>query len=77
MTPLHEIGDALREWLLAVPLPAVRALFVGSLVVLLIWVWRLPKHATTPPGGPRRWDENLKLGATAALVVQILIYSFF
>jgi hypothetical protein len=76
MTPLHDIGDALRDWLSAVPLGAVRGLFVGTPLVLLIWVWRLPRHATSPPGGPRRWDENLKITATAALVVQILIYSF-
>lgn len=77
MTPLHELGDALRTWLSAIPLAAVRVLFVATLAVVLIWVWRLPRSATTPPGGPRRWDENLKLGATAALVIQIVIYSFF
>ena len=77
MTPLHELGDTLRTWLLAVPLPAARGLFVVTLAVVLIWVWRLPLHVTTPPGGARRWDENLKLGATAALVIQIVIYCFF
>ena len=77
MTPLHHIGDLLRDWMLAIPLPAVRALFVATLAVVLIWVWRLPRWATTPAGGPRHWDENLKVGATAALVVQIVIYSFF
>jgi hypothetical protein len=77
MTPLHQFGDALRSWLSAIPLSGVRGLFVATLVVLLIWVWRLPRHVTTPPGGARRWDENLKLGATAALVIQIVIYSVF
>ena len=77
MTPLHELGDALRSWLLAVPLSAARGLFVMTLVVLLVWVWLLPRYVTTPPGGARRWDENLKLGATAALVIQIVIYCFF
>ncbi len=77
MTPLHQIGDFLRNWLLLVPLPAVRALFVVTLAIVLIWVWRLPRAATTPAGGARHWDENLKVGATAALVVQIVIYSLF
>jgi hypothetical protein len=53
----------------------VRLLFVGSLILLLIWVLMLPAKATTPPGGAKRWDENLKLGATVALVIQILIYT--
>jgi hypothetical protein len=77
MTPLHELGDALRSWLSAIPLSAARMLFVATLFVLLIWVWRLPKHVTAPPGGARRWDENLKIGATAALVIQIVIYCIF
>jgi hypothetical protein len=74
MTPLHQIGDLLRETLLSVPLGWVRILFVASLVCLLVWVVRLPTATTTPPGGAKRWDENLKLGAAAALIVQILIY---
>jgi hypothetical protein len=77
MTPLHELGEALRTWLMAVPLPAARGLFVMTLIALLVWVWLLPRHVTTPPGGARRWDENLKLGATVALVIQIVIYCFF
>jgi hypothetical protein len=77
MTFLHQIGDTLREWMLAIPLPAVRVLFVATLAIVLIWVWRLPRSATTPPGGAQHWDENLKVGATVALVVQIVIYSFF
>lgn len=77
MTPLHELGDLLRNWMLAVPLWAVRVLFVGSLAVVLVWVWRLPKSATTPPGGARHWDENLKVGATIALLIQIAIYCWF
>jgi hypothetical protein len=75
MTPLHQLGEFLRECLQFVPLPAVRLLFVGTLVVLLIWVLRLPRSETTPPDGVKRWDENLKLGATVALLIQILVYA--
>jgi hypothetical protein len=53
----------------------VRLLFVASLVALLIWVLRLPATATSPPGGAKRWDENLKIGAAVALSIQILIYT--
>lgn len=76
MTPLHQFGEALRNALLAVPLSAVRFLMVSLLAVLLIWVLRLPQADTQPPGGARRFDENLKWGAAAALLIQILIYSW-
>lgn len=74
MTPLHYFGDMLRQVLQLVPLSAVRLLFVASLIALLVWVVRLPQSATTPPGGAKRWDENLKVGAAIALCIQILIY---
>ena len=74
MTPLHHFGEFLRQTLQTIPLLAVKVLFVASLVGLLIWVLRLPPSAVTPPGGAKRWDENLKFGASLALVIQILIY---
>jgi len=77
MTPLHNIGEFLRQTLAAVPLWAVQMLFVGSLVLLLIWVLRLPRARVVPAEPTGRWDENLKVGASIALVIQILIYSFF
>ena len=75
MTPLHQFGDALRTAMLAVPLAAVRGLFLLTLVAVLIWVLRLPASATTPDGGAKRWDENLKVGAAVALLLQITIYT--
>jgi hypothetical protein len=75
VTPLHDFGEFLRQALQAIPLLAVKILFVASLVALFVWVLRLPQAATTPPGGAKRWDENLKTGAAIALVIQILIYS--
>lgn len=75
MTPLHAFGEALREGLLAIPLTTVRGLFVALLVGLLIWVLRLPAEATQPAGGAKRFDENLKWGASIAILIQIVIYS--
>ncbi|MCR9294068.1 MAG: hypothetical protein NXI32_15190 [bacterium] len=77
MSPLHQFGESIRNLLLSVPLPAVRALFVLTLVALLIWVLRLPESRTCPPGGARRWDENLKWTACLAILIQIIIYSIF
>jgi len=76
MTPLHLIGDWLRHALLAIPLPTVRIIFLALPMVLLLWVLRLPATQTTPDKPTGRWGENLKVGASFALILQILIYSF-
>ena len=76
MTPLHQFGELLRQTLGSIPLEWVRALFVGTLLIVLLWVLRLPKSATSPAdNSPPRWDSNLKLSAGAALIIQIVIYS--
>lgn len=76
MTILHTIGNFFRELFMKIPLEVVRGLFVLLPLALLIWVLLLPRSETTPPGRESRWDENLKLWAGVALVIQILIYSF-
>ncbi len=48
MTPLHQFGDFLRDALSTIPLWSVRALFVGSLIAVLLWVLHLP----APPQHP-------------------------
>ena len=75
MTPLHHIGEFFRNLTLAIPLGVVRLIFVALLVALLIWVLRLPKSETTPPGGSDKPTENLKLWAGLAISAQIVIYS--
>lgn len=77
MTPLHQFGQSIREALQAVPLGGVRFLFLATLLAVLIWVLRLPHSEVTPPGGAKRWDENLKYGAALALVIQLIVYSIF
>lgn len=77
MTPLHHFGEFLRGILLQVPLNWARALFVGSLVAIWIWILLLPKEQTQPKSGARRWDENLKIGASLALGLQIVVYLLF
>lgn len=74
MTPLHQIGDFLREVLLRIPLGAARGLMLATLLLVLLWVLRLPREETADPaaGGNRR---NLKPWAVLALLVQIAIYA--
>lgn len=76
MTPLHHFGNFVRDLFLSIPLGGARLLFIALPIVLLIWVLSLPREETTPEQGKGSWDENLKLGATIALVLQVLIYSF-
>ena len=76
MTPLHAFGESVRQLLQTIPLGLVRLLFVGTLCVVLLWVLRLPRAETTPAEGTKRWDENLKLGASIALLIQIAIYAW-
>ena len=77
MTPLHWIGDTVRQAMMAVPMSVVRAIFVALLLALLVWVLRLPKERTRPPegsDGADHWSANLKLWAAIALILQIVIY---
>lgn len=74
MTPLHHVGNAVRDILASLPLGLVRTLFLALPVIVLVWVLRLPAEQTNLPGAQRRWDTNLKLGAAVALLIQIGIY---
>ncbi|MGE0755868.1 MAG: hypothetical protein AB7F89_11435 [Pirellulaceae bacterium] len=74
MTPLHGLGQFIREMLSAVPLPAVRVLFLASLAVVAYWVIRLPRSAgRQQPDSP--WTEDLRIWAFVAIAVQFVIYA--
>ena len=78
LTILHRIGESLRELMIAIPMPVVRAVFVGLLIALLIWVLRLPRERVRPPEGVHAgWSSNLKLWAAIALAIQAMIYLVF
>ena len=75
MTPLHHWGDFFRELVLAVPMWAARAIFVFALIVVFVWVLRLPPDRVSPPENEdRKWTNNLKLWAAIAIGMQIIIY---
>jgi len=75
MTPLHDIGDWLRNTLMLIPMGVVRGLFLAVPGVLIVWVLSLPRASTTPPRIRGRPFENLKLWAVLALLIQMLIYA--
>ena len=76
MTPLHWIGNSIRDLLLPLPLWAVRVVFVAVPVLLLVWVLRLPRELTVSPEHPDSQWRNLRWWASAALAVQIVIYAW-
>jgi len=75
MTLFHHIGNALRELLMKLPLWSVRAVFLLVFIMLIIWVLTLPKHATVAPNSEHKPGHNLKLWATLALLIQVIVYS--
>ena len=78
MSPLHQIGETIRQALLSIPLGAARAIFLLFLGGLLVWVLTLPRAQTRPPecdGANVRLSENLKFWAAVSLVLQLVIYA--
>ena len=75
MTVLHDIGQIVREFLLTVPLPVARGVFLTVPTLVLIWVLTLPASETTAPEHEHAWSGNLKVVAAVALLLQIAIYS--
>jgi len=75
MTPLHHVGNWLRDLFGAIPLGVVRGLFLATLVVLLIWVLRQPRDAARPNEQSKPWFEDLRVWAAAAILIQIAIYA--
>ncbi len=75
MTPLHDVGNFLRDLLLRVPLPVARALFIALPAVLLVWVLRLPREETMPLEPHPSAAADLRWWAAAALAIQIAIYT--
>ncbi len=73
MTPLHYLGDFLRNALLQIPLGLVQLIFIAVPALLLIWVLRRP-----PDGQSNAPDSetpvDLRPWAALALGCQVLIY---
>jgi len=78
MTPLHWIGKFLHDILAGIPLFFVHVIFIAVPALLIIWVLRLPKEVTMfPDSQPKSWWKDLKLWASLALMMQIVIYFVF
>ena len=58
MTPLHHLGELLRQSLAAIPLSVVRVMIVAMLSAVLLWVLVLPRAETTPAPSSVRHTEK-------------------
>ena len=76
MTPLHTIGSALRDAFASIPLIAARLMFVGLLLLTLLWVLTLPREAVVRQERTSGPSENLRWWAALALLIQLAIYVF-
>ena len=74
MTSLHTIGQTLRDLLQSIPLDVVRGAILLGLVMLLVWVLRLPRSETTQTS-EGRGSADLRWGAALAILLQIVIYA--
>ena len=70
-------GDWLREMILAIPMNAVRGIFLLYYLVLLIWILTLKDSEVcgTVPG--KKKPLNLRPFAILALVIQLVLYAVF
>ncbi|MCA9053024.1 MAG: hypothetical protein KDA75_04265 [Planctomycetaceae bacterium] len=74
MTPLHWIGQFIRDGLQAIPLGAVRAAILLGLALLFLWVLKLPSSETTQVSERGR-SADLRWGAALAILLQLVIYA--
>lgn len=75
MTPLHHLGDFLRNLLLQIPLGLVKIIFIAVPLLLLIWVMRRPRDQSADPSQSDK-PVDLRPWAALALGFQVLIYLF-
>jgi hypothetical protein len=77
-TPIHDFGDWLRAALQSIPLTTVRGAFLAFLLIAWLGVLLAPApQREADEERPARWDGKLKLWASLALFVQIVIYLVF
>lgn len=73
---LKPLAEVLHDGVRAMPLWAAKLLFLGLLLILMIWVWTLKSEA---PSSSRsmvdRLRKDLRLWAIGILLFQVIIYA--
>lgn len=70
------IGDILREWMLVVPMPIAKGVFIVYFLFLIVWVVRLPENEVTLTLDNDRMIK-LRPYALFSLITIIVIYLIF
>lgn len=70
-------GDWLRELVIAVPMSAVRVIFLVYYLVLLVWVMTMRKSEVCGALPGKKKPLNLRFYAALALIIQIVLYAVF
>ena len=70
------IGDILREWMLVIPMPIARGVFIVYFLFLIVWVVRLPENEVTLTLDNGRMIK-LRPYALFSLITIIVIYLIF
>jgi hypothetical protein len=70
-------GDAMRQWVVAVPVEAARGIFLVYFLILCIWILTLPQREVVVAHPRTGKLVNLRYVALLALVSQIVIYWVF
>ena len=70
-------GDIMRDWMLAIPMPVAKGVFIAWFLLLITWVMLLPKEEVIyKPQGSER-EITLRPFAVASLSTMIVIYLVF
>ena len=74
LTVLKPLSNMFYNWTAAVPMGAVKLIFVGMLVLMMVWVWRLRSERVEADGVWTRVCNDLRFWALSILSVQVVIY---
>jgi hypothetical protein len=72
---LSPIADSLFHLAMAIPMSAVRLIFLGIFGLLAVWVITMPPQL--PEGGHKNVLSDLRVFALIVLVVQSIFYIIF
>lgn len=70
-------GEALRQWMMMIPLEVARGLFLLYYTILLVWVLTMNKSEVVGTLEGRTKPLNLRPYAAGAILLQIVIYYIF
>lgn len=74
---LNPVSDRLFSLVMAVPMSAVRCIFLGILALLALWVLTMPPQYPGEGEGKKKIRNDLRLFALGILILQAFFYIIF